>query len=276
MKITCSKALLIVLAISSFTNNLFAQQAYVSINAQYGFGMKNAYNGLIYTTTGTTDTYKKVNNSFSEGLNTGLALGYMFTKNIGAELGISYLSGNKHEYNSNDVYANPSSTYTSISSSNMLQFNPSFIITAGLKKINPYLKAGLVIGSGSILEEDNSKESISGNTQSKKTTYNGGLALGLNAGAGVLYSLNDKLSLFCQLTMTDMTYAPTKGKITEWIQNGNDILSKQSIREKQFEFVDNYTQDSNSKQPDSQPQKSLKTDFPFNSLGFSLGLKYGF
>ena len=291
MKKIFFNTVLMIFVISFFANNLFAQKSrgttnvpqkpivttttapqkfFVTVNAQYGFRTKNSYNDYNYTETSTKTTAENINSSLGNGLNAGGALGYMFTKNIGAEVGISYFSGDKNK--KTVIFTNYKSSVTH--SSNMLQINPSLIISAGLKKINPYAKFGYMIGSGSILREYN--ENKNGDITLMKFKYTDGLALGLNASVGVLYSLNDNISLFGQVNMTDMTYAPTKGERTEWTVNGVDQLPNATVNQKQIEYVDSYTEDSNNPQPDSQPYKDLKRYYPFNSFGFSLGLKYGF
>ncbi len=274
MKIISVKAVLILFSISLFANSLFAQKYYVTVNAQYGLNMGSFwdYENHSNTIVNTTDTWEKFNSSLGKGLSTGAAFGYMFTENIGAELGISYLLGDKSEYNSNDQ--NQNITKNTIYSSKMLQINPSFIITAGLKKINPYAKLGLVVGSGSVLQEYN--ENNKGTITLQKTKNNGGLALGLNAGIGVLYSLNTKMSLFGQLNMMDMAYGPTKGEITEYTINGADQLANTLVSDKKFEYVDSYTIDASNPPSNSEPSKQIKTNYPFNNWGFNLGVKYSF
>ncbi len=209
MKMTFFKTAGMVVVMSLFATVLFAQKTYVTVNAQYGFSTGNPLNSISITQTGTTKTTEINHGSLGNGLSAGGAFGYMFTNNIGAELGISYFSGGKYEAS----YSAPNYTDSETYSSKMLQINPSLIISAGLKKINPYAKFGLVMGSGSIMYVGNGNDN--GDIIVTKIKYNGGLAWGLNAGVGVLYSLNDKMSLFGQVNMTDMTYAPTKGEYTE-------------------------------------------------------------
>ncbi len=274
MKLIFFKTLFIMaFAIGLFANSLFAQKTYATINAQYGLSMKNSYSSNSITTTSTTLTLENVNSSLGKGLNAGGAFGYMFTKNIGVELGVSYLLGAKREikYNANNQIDNR------ITSSKMLQINPSLIIASSVfKKINPYAKLGLVIGSGSIFNESNVNDKGTGKITLMESKYNGGLAFGLNAGVGVLYSLTAKMSLFGQLNMMNMTYAPTKGETTKWTENGKDLLASKSVSDKEGEFVDSYVYDSSNPPSGSQPYKDLKSNYPFNSFGLSFGLKYGF
>jgi hypothetical protein len=84
------------------------------------------------------------------------------------------------------------------------------------------------------------------------------------------------MSLFGQVNMTDMAYAPSKGEITEWNANGKNVLPDKTIRQKEMEYINNYTEDTTVQPLDSQPAKDRKQYYPLNSFGFSLGLKYSF
>ena len=261
--------LIMVFAISLFANNLFAQGAYVNINAGYGLSMgsQNLDDFYNYTSGSNSSTSERVNVSLGKGLNVGGAFGYMFNKNIGAELGISYLLGGKS--NATDEYTGRKIDYTL--SAKMLRINPSLVIASGLDGINPYAKFGLVIGSGSIMYEYN--DNYDGNIEIMKTKLNGGLAFGLNAGVGALFNLNDKMTFFGEINMVNMSYAPTKGEVTEATYNGADELPDMTTSEKETEFVDSYTSSWSNPPADSQPSKELKQKLPFGSFGINFGLR---
>lgn len=154
----------------------------------------------------------------------------------------------------------------------MLRINPSIVIAAGFKKINPYAKFGLVIGSGSIMYEYN--DNNNGNLTVRKAKLNGGIALGLSSGIGVLFTLNDKMSFFSELNMVNLSYAPTKGKLTVATDNGADELPGMTTRERETVYVNSYTESSSN--PPSEPRKELKQKMPFGSLGLNFGLKINF
>lgn len=261
-----------VFAISLFAMNLFAQGTYVNINAGYGLNMGSQnIDGFSNYTSGTNSvTYEQVNVSLGKGLNVGAAFGYMFNKNIGAELGISYLLGGKSK--AKDDYTGGTTDYTV--SAKMLRINPSIVIASGFDGVNPYMKFGLVIGSGSAMYEYNDNDA--GDIEITKMKVNGGLAIGLNAGVGALYNLNDKMALFGEINMINMSYAPTKGEVTEATYNGVDMLPNMTTSEKEIEFVDSYTYSYVNPPADSQPSEELKHKLPFGSFGFNFGLRIGF
>lgn len=274
MKKNYFKMLLLVFAISLLSNTIFAQGTYVNINAGYGLSMssQNLYFFDFYNFTSGTNSYtvEQVNVSLGKGLNIGGAFGYMFNKNIGAELGVSYLLGGKSK--AKDTYTGSTSDYTL--SSKMLRINPTLVIASGFEKINAYAKFGLVIGSGSIMYEYN--DSDDGDIEVRKIKFNGGIAFGLSSGVGAMFNLSDKMLFYGELNMINLSYAPTKGEVTESTYNGSDELINLTTREKEIEFVDSYTYSLSNPQIDSQPSKELKQKLPFGSFGFNIGLRINF
>ena len=253
-------------------NNLFGQRAYVSINTGYGVNMSSQ--NLDYfdlynrTSTTTSSTREQVYVSLGKGINFGGAFGYTFNENIGAELGISYLLGGKST--AKYVYEDGTTDYTL--SSNMLRINPSLVISSGLDGVNPYAKFGLVIGTGSVNYEY--EDNDFGDIYKEKLKMDGGLAMGLNAAIGANFTLTDNMSLFGEINMINMSYAPTRGEVTEATENGADELPDMTTSEKEIEFVDkvNY----NNSPPESQPSKELKQKLPFGSFGLNFGLRIVF
>jgi len=264
--------LLIVFVISLFANNLYAQEAYLSINAGYGFNTSsqnlNDYFKFKNTTKITTSTtYEQVNLSLGKGLNVAAAYGYMFNDNVGTELGVSYLLGGKSHAKDQNI----SGTTDYTLSAKMLRINPSIVIASDFRDINAYAKMGLLIGLGSVIYETNTNNN--GDIKIVKLKLNGGLAFGLNAGVGALFNLNKNMSLFGEINMVNMSYAPTKGEITKSTLNGFDQLPSMSKQNKEIEFVDSYTDDPNNPSTFSEPSKELKQKLPFGSVGISIGLR---
>jgi hypothetical protein len=311
------------LASCLFANNLSAQGAYVTINTGYGFGaassnIKDFTNNTVTTTSNskdgsstTTTTNEQIKVSLGKGINFGGAVGYMFNKNVGVELGISYLIGgkttakvNKTEPSddetastndgtttTNDYYnsiingllsstnnrgaTTSSSTVTTSTtttlSANMFKVNPSFVLTAGFEKLNPYAKFGVILGTGSIKYE---YEEISSSATTKYTEKrNGGLALGLNASIGANYSLTDNISLFGELALTNLSYAPTKGEKTDISSTDADRITDLTLH-KNVDYVDKTTTVENtSKDNTSTTQQELKQKYSFGSFGLNIGVR---
>lgn len=266
MKQKLQKSTLLIMAICLLTINLFAQGSYVTVNLGYGFnaGSGNAYN---YTSSGSNSTREHVAISFGKGLAFGAAFAQMFTKNVGAELGLSYLLGGKTEMT--DTYSSGSDVTTV--SAKMLRINPSMIISAGSESVNPYAKFGLIIGKGSIKSEYTEKSG--GDIIFTKIKYNGGVAFGFSSAIGLMFRLSEKLALITEVNMINLSYAPTKGEVTEATLNGADQLSSMTTNDKEVKFVDSHSSSTSSSS--SQPDESVKSKYPFGSVGINVGLKIG-
>jgi len=275
MKIKLFKITLVACMLCLNTNyHLFAQGPYLKIHDGYGLKMSSQnisyYDFWSLTVSSQTYNAKQIYVSLGKGLNFGGAIGYMFTKNIGAELGITYLIGGKNKAQDKSQYTDETKDYTL--SSKMLRINPSFILSSDFKNIEPYAKFGILFGYGSIKYEYNYNSY--GDVQYWTETLNGAIAIGLNAGVGLSYKLNSHLSLFGEIIMVNLSYAPTNGKITKATYDGTDVLPYYTTSEKETIFVDSYTSDGTS--DTTQPAKTLKQKFPFGSIGFNAGLKFSF
>jgi|AntAceMinimDraft_16_1070373.scaffolds.fasta_scaffold60570_2 hypothetical protein len=301
MKKIIFKKLLMVFAIVLFANNLFAQEVYIEFNPGYNFSAggefssKDEYidnsNGFDYTV-----NHEVVKGfSFGKGLNLDGTFGVMMNENFGAELGLSYLLGNiggKTKITETDKdyiltmsggqFVETTDEYEYYA--NMLRINPSIVIASDLQGINPYAKFGLIIGSGSFnikcSYENASYDPIEDKIQTNETImeykYSGGIALGYNASLGALFELNDVFSLFGEFNMINLSYAPTKGELITYTEDGEDKLSDQKTRDRETEFVESYTYDSTEPVEESEPRKELKQKLPFGSFGVNVGLRIRF
>lgn len=103
---------------------------------------------------------------------------------------------------------------------------------------------------------------------------NGGLAIGLNASIGVLYHISDNIGIFGEISMINMSYAPTKGEVTEFIVEGDDHLEDLNTSEREFEYVEVYEDDPTP--PSSKPTQDIKQKYPFGSVGPNFGVQISF
>ncbi|MEI6853558.1 MAG: outer membrane beta-barrel protein, partial [Bacteroidota bacterium] len=187
------------------TNQLSAQKIYVNVDAGYGMKMSTQtmyFDGKYFSQNNAyTNTYKAVNVSLGKGFNFGASVGYMFTKNIGVELGVSYLVGSKNKTKSESTTLWDSiSSYSSEElelSSNMLRLVPSVVFAAGCKKVDSYARIGLIVGFGSVKMD--SKDVRRDVNYVEKRVQNGGVAFGLASAVGVRYNINELISVFAEV-----------------------------------------------------------------------------
>lgn len=288
------KHALIGLALVTASNsNLMAQGAYVNVNVGYGMPLNSQKNILIEETHDRVNDFVNneysynyseeiVNLSMGKGMNFGASFGYMFNKNLGAELGLNYLLGGKTSatYTDHSTYIDVSGTNSNSStekeeySAKMFQINPTLVLAGGFEKWNPYGKFGVVLGFGSIYNDLTYSDS-DGDNWTGQIKMNEGMAFGFSGAFGVQYALNENLSLFGELNLISMSYSPNKGEVTEYTFNGVDMLDTFSDEEKQIEYVDKISENSNSTTPSTINQE-LRTSYQFSSIGLKVGLAFHF
>lgn len=285
-------------------NNLYSQKFYFTVNSGYNLKMgtknvdfiSNITNSTYYTTNIIVHYYhtkkeniiitKPVYLSFGRGSDLGVNFGYMPSNKIGFDLGISYLHGTSYKgiykIESENTYYSLSdqvdSSFYSYSSaitkaySKMLRIIPSIILSPGFEKINPYAKFGGIIGKGNIIINTDETDSDENKTITKEKRY-GGFALGLTAAIGANYCLNEKISLFAEVNMINLNYAPTKGKILISTENGENLKENMTTREIETEYVDSVSDIESGLYNNTEPKQELKQFLPFGSYSLNVGIK---
>ena len=277
MKNLKSMTILCALFITHFTNAQSDKGFYMNVNSSYNMGtgnvdyLKSSFLGMFNSTeTSSSRTEELVKVNLGKGINVGANFGYMFTKNIGFELGANYLLGSKikasqtsytGDYGNSEIYAK------------MIQINPTLVFRSGFEKINPYAKVGMVLGSGKIINNQNHKngEDVTNTT----LELDGGTPIGFHASIGTLYNINNKIALFGEVNLVSLEYAPKKGNFTKYIKNGEDILPLLQTRVKEVEFSDSFTETGEESNP-NEPSKAAFIPFSFSSFGINVGIQYQF
>jgi hypothetical protein len=260
------------------SSNVNAQGFFVKFNAGYNAPMGSFAFLSNSTTTQTTqgNKYKEEEEmakfSLGKGINITLTPGMMFNENVGAEFGISYLKGLKSEFTSTHNYLSgkQSKDVTTFKSS-MISFTPCFVIAAGLEKIDPYSRFGLIIGIPSFTMEENGTD-INGITSNSIEKFKGGIALGVTGALGVKYPFSDNFGAYFELALNSLNYAPKKSVITESKYNGIDNLPSMTTSDKETEYVDPYEYDDYTPTDKSKPSQSEKYKMPFSSLAINFGV----
>ena len=276
--------LVVVTSVTLFLSQDISAQAekgaYVSINAGYGFGAGNNSNevlgfrwGMFNSTqnTPTISTSELANVSLGKGLNFGAAFGYMFNKYVGGELGISYLMGGKSDAKQTFLSGN----YMNDSvEARMLQIKPTLVISGGFSKINPYAKFGIVLGLGTSVNIEREERDGADLTMTNQE-FSGSTSIGFQGGAGLLYSLNEKISLFGELNLVNLSFSPEKASYTEFTENGVNVLPLIDVSDKEIEFSESIVTNGGPSNP-AIPTKDFKTTFNLGSLGLNFGMRYNF
>ncbi len=277
---TKSTLITAILLVAVTTTKLNAQTSYLSLHTGYAFKNASMTNGEFVNSSmkevngSMVFTEENIRHSFGQGLNIGVSYGYMFNDNLGIDIGISYLKGSKvkavQEFNTffGDLKINQ------ISSASMIRLAPSLIISAGLEGINPYGKFGFILGSTTV--NNQVEEKYSSDKLEYEFRQNGGISFGLSSALGLDIQLSSNFSLFGELNLIGMSYAPKRAEITKFEENGTDILKQLDKSEREIIYVKKLETNEDIEPNSNEPGKVLGIKLPFSSIGFNLGVKYNF
>lgn len=265
--------------------NVFAQYTYTGISMAYGMGLPVYSLGSSQKTSPSGTLYTLEKGNYGQGLIFGIKGGYMFKKNVGMEIDISYLIGSKKEFITSSADTDTSAGIVTLTEGTatldkikMLQLNPSVKLTLG-EEVRPYLRMGIMLGLGTgYTRIDQLTITTTGNVNDTTVTeiatdYSGGTAFGFNGAFGVDIDLTDNLVLFGELSISSLSWAATESKITRYIVDGVDLVPSANPASLETEYVDEFTQPF-AGSPSS--HKELKTHLPFGSFGIGGGVIYRF
>ncbi len=243
--------------------------------------------------------------SFGEGINAGVAIGYLFNDKFGAELAVNYLAGSKtttkQEYTIKSTYRN----FDQDISAKMIQISPLIVMKGKSRDFTPYAKAGAIIGLmpkitynekgyvevapiievGPVLNPVgpavnpvgpvlNPVEPVLNNVSNYESSQeaSGKFSIGIVGIAGVDYAIKRNMSLFTEIRAVGLNYSPEKATLTKYQIDGVDQLATLNTFNKETEFTDNST----SSKDLTQPRQVEKIKLPFSSIGLNFGFKYSF
>lgn len=219
-----------------------------------------------------------VKGSFGAGVNFDIAAGYKFNENFIFELGFLYLAGRKYETFYRNVFPGvtgaPSRTennYTSYSRG--FYVNPSFVFSAGFGKQAPYARIGIIAGSPKIKRDESFYDDSDGVIEGTiKWEDYGGLSIGFQTAIGVNWKITERLDIFTEAVFVSMTYYAEKAEMTEYIENGTDLLG---IYPASFTHIDYVKKVEYNPQPDPDaPSYELIKASPFSSISARVGIRF--
>lgn len=233
------------------------QGLYLTANAGYGFGAGTQYIGPSMDNTKTPATTEGVFGSYGEGFKFGASAGYMFSKNLGAELGLSYWLGNTFELQ----YKSTAGLGTAKWSGSGFVAVPSIVLSANMEAINPYARIGLVLGILEVDYEYNAQSS--GQTQEIAQEATGNLAFGYAGAFGVLIPAGSSVGFFVEADIHSVTYSPSQAEYTKYTMNGIDQLP--SLPHKVYKYKESYTS--------ADEAVYMAARRPFSSIGVVVGVR---
>jgi outer membrane protein W len=252
---------------------------YISLNGGYGFSASSENIGVNYTQTSTTSSQSEnVYGSFGKGMNFGGAIGYNFNSHIGAEIGLGYRIGSEIKNSSIPLSGTINET---VRSAKMFEIKPTLVISAGMKKINPYAKFGLLLANAKITENKTRTNTTNTNYEKTSEEFKGGMQLGFQGGIGSDFMITEKIAIFAELNLTSLTYKPTESEFIMAESSVGGVITNDLTNADIIDIKTIYEDSSTSTFPPAavdvnSPSKSSKFTTPFGSFGFNIGVKYNF
>lgn len=284
-----------------FTTKIAAQSWYVRAGGGYSGEFAktefnntdpNAITGIEQSTKVTVNssgvaTVESLNGTVGSGYKFFGTVGYMFNDYVGAEMGLNYFNGDETTVGQLTTSAVESKATTYIEG---VDLNPGIFLTPNLPKLNPYLRAGLLLTVGGSLTIDTDVRQIDGGGTGTdilvhaESEVKSRFSVGYTGAFGVTYPINDKFSLFGELEFKSFTIKSKSAEIKKYttvaVTDGQSTLvDGQQLEdlpryEKEFEFSDSYSESLIST-PDEDEAREIPTQFVNASgVGFNIGVRY--
>ncbi len=278
------KTVFFLLSMITMTGSVLAQGFYIRAGGTYGLPVGTSVIGNQSTSTidysggnANSGSTKAVSASYGAGPNFSVAIGYKFNQNFMFDLGGQYLMGNKYKTSSYTKYKY--STYSSTDSDFLdtqargFFLNPSFVFSAGFGKAAPYGRFGLVVGIPQLTKNESYFNNGDGTIRYDKSwVYKKGLAFGYQAAIGMNWKLSEKLDIYTELNILNLTWYPAQSDLTKYINSGQDVLANQSVSQKQTNYDKSY--DPTASQDPTKPSTQLRESMPFSAISANVGIRF--
>lgn len=266
---------ILVFSFCFFSISTQAQHFYARLQTGYHFASSASLDDYYDATASSLSvTYKHRKFNHGTSLQSGLCLGFLFTKNIGFEVGVS--KAFRHEIVfQKSIKPSWAGTFTEdfTRSYSSIFIQPALVVRTGYEKLNLYSKLGLLIlkGQANTVIKQNNNGTLS------EIDYNlkGISGIGYHGALGVLFRLHALIDLQLEINTNNVSGSPKTRTLTRYIEDGQDKLATMDVREKETEFVKEFTLTQSDPSP-SEPSKELLNSIPYQNLGFQLGITFKF
>lgn len=286
-----------------FTSNLSAQNWYVRSGGGYsGEFAKTEFNntdpngitGIEQSTAVTvnndgTATVEALNGTVGAGYKFFVTGGYMFNNYLGAEMGLNYFNGDETTVGQLTTSQVQSKATTTIQG---FDLNPGIYLTPAFAKLNPYVRAGLLLTVGGNLSIDTNVTQIDGGGEGTdilvhaESEVKSRFSVGYSGAFGTSYPISEKVSVFGELEFKSFTIKSKSAEIKKYstlaVTDGQSVsvpgqqLEDLPRNEKEFEFMDNYTESTTEASDENEPRKIPTQFVNASGLGFNIGVRYAF
>jgi len=254
-----------------------AQGPYLTLGAGYAGGTSSELIGTNSNQTSLTSyTEDGIYGTYGSGIPIGLSFGYMFTENLGFELGFNYFMGNMVTSSTSKSFVGDD--VTTSSKGYQIRVLPQLVVsTSSDNALNLYSKFGLVLpvsGKTTFKTEGMTFNGVGTSSLLVEGNSTGSFSMGFTGSFGTTFNLSDNLSIFGELQLINLRIKNATQTITKYEVAGNDILPLMDEEDVSTEYVTTLNQDSNN--DSNKPNKVIGSSTNYNSLGINVGIKYKF
>jgi hypothetical protein len=277
------KSKVLAILLFAFINlEAMSQDTYLQIGGGFTFPASTSPVGetTILGADGIPTRIENLNGKLGGGFPITLRAGYMITPNVGADIGLNYLVGNKvtvSELRSGDQ-ALAVAAFT-----RQARLNPAIVFSTGSDQVlSAYSRLGLVLPLGGRTNLEYRVPAIfseSGSSVLEEEEVRGQFTIGFSGTLGAEYQVYDRVKVFAELEAIHLAVPRREAETVTFRVGGQDALGNLSEYSRRTEYVNELTPESNnpsvnpSINPDAPLQELVATTF-FNSIGMNFGIRY--
>ena len=264
----------------------YGQSTYLRGGLGYGIpfatqtidGTGTPLNGTISRSTSgsvTTYTYDLKKASFAPQFNLTIGGGYLFTDNIGVDLGLFVGSSKEFSYNDMNVTINGVGYNVTVTNQarSVLSVNPSMVLQTGTPELKVYTRVGVALPLLTTITQHQIFTNLPGagavSTQDYTWEQKNKFGLGVTAAAGVRFETSERVHVFAELNAISLSVYAKEAQLTDVQVNGQGgYLSQIPVEEQKVYYSKNFSAAST----DYYRQPTFAS--AFSSLYLQVGIQY--
>lgn len=244
------------------------------------YDFQSAYNGTRTYSSNGAQTYNiKNNTSFSSGLSLPIGIGYMINDNIGIQLDATFgIVTHKYSFTDENFPLNVGGGSTIVYNITTTQhantpivLSPSLLLQTSYEKLNLYSRLGFALPLNTKFTEEqvfvNAPNTGTHTVDDFTWQVKNSFAVGFTAAAGVKYKINERVSIWGELSVLSLSVYTKEQDLSSWVQNGQSVSLQYFTNAQSIKFSKTAVLDTTYSQF---PPYAV----PFSNFGFHVGVIY--
>lgn len=211
--------------------------------------------------------------SLGGGIPLSVDVGFMFTDNIGLQVGGTFLLGTRVDRGG---LQSADATISRSSTTRQFRIMPGIVITADSGKVQPYGRFGLSLplSTTTTIKVDSSGGGVVTQQELRIASASNP---GFQGAFGANFWLNDKFMLFAEAQLLAQRVRTGTGELTRWTRDGANQLDGLDVIDTQWIYVEEVNTESNGMNPATDnpdlPREVLSYTQNIGSLAIRVGLR---